>query len=610
MNYFEKNMECMAKSKRYLFNKIEEANLEDTSNRLDDIDSLPTRTKEKALVLTFHGETYRLNSRFSPEDEARIWAEQFSFHNLDNIVSMFGFGNGIFARTMMKRMGARDTLLICEPCADLFFYVLNNFDITDILEDNRVSITIEKINEFEFHNLILSKMNITNMKEQIMCVHPQYDKIFIESSLIFWKEIKDAYQHTKVNINTEIYFGERFVSNILNNLRFVPESNTIYDLREVMPKEVPAILVAAGPSVEGQLEALRKAKGKAVIFAVDRILDFLLDADIVPDFVVTIDPMKQLEHFSKREEVTVPLICFVEANYEILKRHKGRKIFCNCSAFLVKLYGSLKKIPPLISPSASVATVTFAVCAEMGFKKIILVGQDLAYDGEKSHSGKSQDDIYGTSRDAMLEDIHGNQIRSRFDWKEFVTWYQDYLLIHPEIEAIDAKDRGAKIKGALVMSLKDAIAKYCDKDVCMEQNIDGMEPTFDERNLKKIKAFLDHNYRMIDKVITKSETAVRLCEKLIIGCKQDKLGLKTYQKYIDRLRKINQYIQKENVYFLIDSLLTAIVTDHLLEMYHFTEDEKENNLITYEKSRVLFQKIIEVAEYIKPMLMKAVNSVS
>lgn len=608
MNYYEKNLESIKKYKKYLYSSMEKANVLSELNQLDEIHSVDTKNKEQAVIIKFHSADYRLNSLYYPTQEAKKWVEQYNFKNLNNVISMFGFGNGIFARAIIEKMGENDTLLIYEPCAEIFYHVLNYYDITDILNNKRVSISIKDINEFEFHNSLQAVMNITNISSQIMCVYPQYDKIFIESCITFWKEIQDTYNHTKLNINTEIIFGKRFIDNILNNIRFIHNSNTLLELKENLPKDIPAIVVAAGPSVEKNINELKRAKGKAIIFAVDRILDYLLDSGVEPDFIVTIDPIKPLEYFTRREDLDIPLICFLESNHEILNCHAGRKIICNCGGFLESVYKDANKIPPRMNSSASVATVAFTACIHLGYEKIILVGQDLAYDGEYSHAGVVED-RFDSIRDVMVEDINGELIRSRYDWKEFLIWYQDMIIMHPKLQVIDAKEKGAKIRGSIVMPLKEVMDKYCNKEFNSNLILDHTEVTFSKDELQILKVYLQDNIETLVIIKNKANEAIKGFKKLIQENKKNIVLSYKEKNIIKKLSTINNYIAEQPIYLIMDNFIKATSAHHLAQMYHFTDDIKDDSIKTYEKSICIFEAIIEAVDYIKPRLEDAIEHV-
>lgn len=601
MGIYEKNMDCMKKHNETLYDLIKDIDIDTTSNHLEEIRSVSTRTDQLALVVKQEGVEYRLNSIYHPLHEAEKWVEQFNFNNLSNIISLYGFGNGTFVRILAEKMGEQDTLLVFEPCCEIFIHVLNNYDITDLLMNDRILLSIDNVNTFHFHSCLMGCMNIGNMRNQIMCVHPRYDVVFKDSCIWFWSEIKKVYVHTKMNINTLVYFGANLIENPLANIQCLTNSNTIEELKNFIPDNIPAIIVAAGPSVRKQIEYLKKAKGKAVIFAVDRILDYLLDEGVEPDFTATVDPGKPLKFFSRRTDITIPLLCFMESNHKIFEAHKGRKIICNASPYLNKIYFKNKIEPPNLNSGASVATMVFAACIYLGFKNIILVGQDLAYDGNLSHAGAiNESDM--KDRDTMIEGIDGQMIKSRMDWKEFAHWFEDIIELYPDVNVIDAKEKGAKIKGALNMPLSEALEKYCNPDAEYAINIEDLEPTFNNDIYKDLKELFQDSIKTMHNIKTRSKNAIKICNSLIKETEKDITTNKT-KEYHKKLNRSLQYIKKQQVYYtFMDTYIHAISAQNVSELYEFTDDSKEDMKQTYLLSRQMFEAVLKSIEFIEPKI--------
>ena len=600
MNYYDINMEHIKNYRDFMYKALVDAKVSTTSNRLENIELIDTRNGSKSIVIQKGLNRYRLNSSYNPQEEAKKWVSQFEFKNLHTVIAMYGFGNGVFAKEIISQMGKEDKLFIYEPSAQLLLFVLHHFDLTELITNPQIIIAIENINEFEFHHILLNSLDINNIHNQMRLTYPQYDIIFPESGILFWKELKDAHFRATVNINTQKSFGTRMIENTINNIKYIKNSNTITDLIGTIPDNLPAIVVAAGPSIGRQLEALKEAKGKSVIIAVDRILDYLLDNGIEPDFLVTIDPMKAAQYFSKRDDITIPLMCFVESNSEILDVHKGKKIICNSSDYLIKVYEDNGHIPPQLFPSASVATFAFTACIELGFKRIILVGQDLAYDGNSSHAGGIEEKLV-QNNDVMMEGIHGDMIRSRFDWKMFITWYQDMLVLFPDLEVIDAKDKGAKIKGTKVMSLQEAMKLNSNQDIFYEFDINQLKPTFNQEEWENFGRYIEESVDVLDKIKSKAKEAINAFNLLIKECKVN-LKSRIIDEKLRRIEKINNFIEQQPVYKLIDYYVKAQATQELTDIYQVNDNQVDDSVHTYERARCIFEAIADAADYLKPEL--------
>jgi hypothetical protein len=608
MNYFEINMECMKQYRAKLFQLLQDSNQYLHINKLDLIQSDPAINGELFLTVRKETKLYRLVSCYNPRNEADQWVGQYDFMNMKTVITQFGFGTGSFIQAILNKKGKDDILFVYEPCPELFIHVLHNYDITDIIKENKVVLVVEGINDFEFHILVRNALDITNITSQIRYSHPGYEKVFPESCLKYWKDIKDGYIHVKTNINTVIYFGKRYITNALFNTRFIRESNRLMELKADFNTDIPAIVVAAGPSLKKNIEELKRAKGRAYIFVVDRALDYVLDEGLEPDFVVTIDPMKPLEYFTKRTDLTIPLLCDAVSNWEILDRHKGKKILFNCFPYYRLMYQRLGKEAPLLAAGASVATAAFCSCIQLGFKTIALVGQDLAYDGEFSHAGDVTEQE-NRNRDILVEGIDGSQIRSRADWYEFLIWFQDVITLNPDLKVIDTKDKGAKIKGSIIMPLSEVIDNYCTETLHLKDSISKKQHTFSDDDMIQVKQFFEESYEELPRLKRKAKEAIELCESQIRKFKVNHEETTTTQNNFKKISKINKYISEQPVYHLLESFITTNSAQQVSQLYQFSGDKKTDKIVTYEKSISVFRAIVDGIEFVKPLFEEALEHI-
>lgn len=607
MNCYDKNMDYLRKYHKYLFIKLDKKDTAPTNNILENIQSIDTKDGDKAVLIHYKTKEYRLNSIYRPSEEAKRWAEQFNIQHINTTISMFGFGNGVFTRALINKMGESDYLFIYEPCIEILDHVLSNYDITDILSDERIRLFVVGLNEYELHHALHSVISITNIKSQIQCIHPNYDKMFTENCINFYKELKDSYNSEIININTTIKLANRTIENILNNMEFLSGSYSLLQLSNKISEGIPAIVVAAGPSVEENIEELKKAKGKSVIIAVDRILDYLLDAGIEPDFVVTLDPMKDVKYFSRRDDITIPLMSYMEANNDILKKHKGRKIFCTTNPFVEELYRKTNKTPPNLLPSGSVAIVAFTICIKLGFKRIILVGQDLAFQGEISHAGGLLSNK-GEEANVYVEGLDGDPVKSRRDWKEFIIRYQDLISLRPDVEVIDAKKSGAKIKGTINMPFSAAVAEYCDKSIDLDKVYSLEEEQFESDDLYQIRSYLLDNVNTLISIKGKAKKAMKDCDILLKESRRNIITKKT-DKALNSLSKINKYIEEQKIYSLMDPSVIAKTAKQLTELLQYSDDNNEDASLTFMKSKFIYESIIEVSDFIQLKLEEAIKKI-
>jgi len=608
MDFFEQNMECLKEYRNKIYVKIQEMANGSSESVLTKIESEEAKDGDYYLVVHKDGRQYRINSSYSPKNEAEKWVEQFAFLNMSIVITMFGLGTGSFVRELINKKEKNDVLIIYEPSTELFIYVLHHYDLTDILSAEELLLVVEGLNEGDFHNMLRMCVNITNLFTQIQCTHPFYEELFTESCVAYWKELRDNYYYTIKSINTEISFGERFIENNMKNLKYMRDSVLLNEIKDKIDTEIPAIVVAAGPSMGRNIEALKSAKGRAYIFVVDRILQYVLDQGIEPDFIVTMDPTKPLEYFSDKTDITIPLITVYDANWKILQLHKGKKIIACCYDYLRKIYKQLGKEPEIIDIGTSVATVTFATCRQLGFKTIILVGQDLAFDGEATHAGGTIEKAAWAGQNYEIEGVYGTKVTTRHDWYEFLGWFKDMIASMEDVTVIDAKDRGAKIEGAIVMPLEEALQKYSSHKVPSLEGLDKMT-TFDTDEMSEVKVYFEDIYQEITSIRRKAKEAITLCENQVRDFKRNPNETKETRNRYKKLSRINENVEAMTIYTMTETLITAKAAYELSKLGQFTEDFDNDKIATYEKSMKVYEAIIESVEYIKPFLKEAIESI-
>lgn len=609
MTYFENNMTEIIRTKGFLYERIQEKPDYVSTNKPEELEIFPTLDGDTTLVVTMASSKYRLNSLYSPTHEAERWAAQFEMKNLGIVATMFGLGNGTFARELLKKLDGNGVLLIYEPCAELFFYVLEHYDLTDILGAPNVSITVEGINDNEIKNLLSNHVDWVNLRSQVYCSHPIYDQVFEASSKNLYKILQDNNNRAVVNKNTDVAISRLLITNTLVNLKYLKRSNLVTDLIGKFPENVPAIIVAAGPSLDKNIDELKRAKGKAVIFAVDTAMKYLLAHEIIPDFIVTLDPKKSLKHLQDPRCHDIPMFGRLDSRPANLNANHKNIIFYNLEGYVKSLYEKLGKETGTFNSGGSVATGAFSICETLQFKRIILVGQDLAYLGESTHAGGvSVDYSNASSSIEIVEDIYGNPIKTRYDWYVYIRWFEDAVDLFEGDEVIDATEGGAKIHGTTIMTLKDTIDRYCIHEVDCERIVSELTPSVSPEELPQLLRYIKQDLSDLDEIIKKAEEACSICEKLMEKYEKSLQETTSSRRKNELLSDYNAEIEAKNVYELVDWDIAAATSDQLSELYVYSKDEKKNKLSTYEHAKAIYQAISDASLRIKPLLTAGLAS--
>ncbi len=609
MNCLEKNLSVMKEGRQALYDKLEDI-LNSGQYSYDNIEEIETKDGNKALIIEKDNVKYRLNSIYRPLSEANKWADQYEFHNLNISVIMFGMGNGLFVQEMLRRLQSDASVFLYEPDISVFLYVLNNVDISDILSDKRISLFINDINYSEFEELLQRNTDWRMLLAQIVCHHPIYDKIYGNEYIKFLKIINKANNLEKINMDTEKHLSVALAKNAIKNLCYIKESNYISEFIGKIPEELPVIIVAAGPSLDKNIDELKKAEGKAFIFATDTSVKYLIKHNINFDAMITIDSKKAGWHLRNEKCHDVPMFCVLEANTKFMEMHKGRKIWLRSSVYMHDLYNKFNREFPVYNNGGSVATAAFTVCVSLGFKNIILIGQDLAYSGNVTHAGGTVKNIPGDKDGRKLvESVDGGKIWTRYDWLIYLEWFEDAIKSIKDINVIDATEGGALIHGSKVMKLSEVINQYCKEEFSFKDLLDSMPYTFtaDEYNEAR-NDMLNIQKEFID-MKQKANEGVKAAEQLIKIVNTGKQNTKSEHNNLKKIDKINKFVGKQKAYSILDAYITSAVANDVQKINTLTNDEDENMKKTLEISMSLYKALIQAVDALMPSLEETLDKI-
>lgn len=478
-------------------------NTEDDFAALDEEKSLIVGVEnvcgKKVLYVQRDGETYQLDSLYDSDSILDAWFEGLEdTWNLGAKIFMYGFGNGMYVRKFLERAREDCAIVVHEPSIRIFRKVLNEFDISDILENKRVFFTLwpgekDKImSEYYRDTIEYSDVDASKGANYL-----NYSRIFTNDCVKFVGAISSA---KNVALDDRIVierFGGYFLNNSFKNMKFLADSKSLPILADRIPKGMPAIVVAAGPSLDKNIMEIKRAKGKALIISTDTALRPLCNNGIIPDIGIIVDGKKDARYMSNEMAQEVPLICSIKSGNDFLSIHRGNKYFVDDSitTHIEKFFDSIGKVFPVLECGGSVATACFDLARQVEAKCIILVGQDLAYTGDKTHSvdtvrGEKPTAVEDLEHPVMSVDIYGNPIRTSREFETYREWFESQIIKYPTLNVIDATEGGMKIEGTEIMALRDAIDMYCIKEYEVSSMFADAEPFFSDEQRKQFVEFV------------------------------------------------------------------------------------------------------------------------
>ena len=525
-------------------------------------------------------------------------------------IIVVGLGNELYLQELQERLHDDNMLLVYEPSFTIFYTQLQRIDFSKLLKKRVSILMVGGINdEKDSFRVILSEIlrgdRIPIMKYFVV---PNYETICEKRIIAFLKVVTEITDHYLSNIATDKFFAEVKIENIFHNVTYMRTGYRAGQLQKAVPKDMPAIVVAAGPSLNKNIQELKKAKGKAFIIAVDTAIKPLLKEGIIPDMYATLDGKKPLELIEIEGSRNIPLLTNVDSSKNLLDYHKGKKFFYRQGyQYVDEIYDGNEKKFESMRVGGSVATLAFSLACHLGCKSVILVGQDLAYTNNRSHAD-------GTFADKMKEEDTTNYIMVPGNYEEQVPtiqnlngyriWFENFIRSwRTPTRFINATEGGARIEGTEIMTLQEAIESECIKEEDIAANIEALEPEFSEKEQQKILEYFHNTPKEIQNYIKVIREGRRMYEKLQKMCSNRNLDKNAYVKLLHRIAKNTKKIEKSPYYQLSEEILVnanqILKSGQYFEYQSFEEEGKriaEKGILFLELNQQCAEILQQVAE--------------
>ena len=530
-----------------------------TKNKTIEVRTEMSQDEKVVLIVKKNGKERYLAGKRNCEEPTTIWMQTQGRVHEGAIFFIAGIGNPVYAKILLEEhRQTKLNIVIYEPSKEIFFKVLESIDITDLLQkDAKCIFVIDGLTGVKVENVIQKMISVEVMDHIKTFILPNYEMIFAKEMLLFAKTIREKCESCATYINTRTNFSNVFAQNLFANAPYILDGYKTKQLIEVIPRDIPAIIVAAGPSLNKNIKELKRAKGKAFIIAVDTAIKPLASEKIIPDMFAIVDGRKPLELINTEDAKKIPLLTSISAANSVLSFHTGKKFFYNEGyVYINSMFYRNGESFETVACGGSVATSAFALAFMIGIDTIILVGQDLALTGNKTHAdGTFQEkmETIDTSHSIMVPGNIEKEVPTRGDFKMYLEWYNQYIKdckeYRKQFKVINATEGGAKIDGTEVMTLKDAIDRECKKEIDIQECFEKLHPVFDENERKKNLEFLQHtpeHYTEIRKAAIETNKLYKNLEKL---CQHGNLDIRAYEKILKKIKKMTKKIEGDSIYY-------------------------------------------------------------
>ncbi|HWR45779.1 motility associated factor glycosyltransferase family protein [Sporomusa sp.] len=466
----QKNLETIAKYTHFILNEL----LQLDFSQVDGGVAEEFASNGSRDIYFCHDEKkYLLHSSYDPIAEVNRIVHAVN-KTKDYLFIVFGMGLGFHLLELKNKISQDTKVVIIEHNIDVVKYVLTHFDLSDIFKSGQFVLLFGDEQQIGKMALYLPALNFYNLVHNIQVFTlPNY--------YVYGNQNMSALQNiSKTLLNTVISFGnaldDQFVgfANMCHNTDAILKSNSVEEIKGKY-KNVPAIIVAAGPSLDKNIQYLKEANGKALIIACDASMRACEKHGVQPDAIASIERDEPTYTFYyKDRKFSKDLVLLSPGSIwpNIYEEFEGKTVIMSRNNMgFEQMWLSNFEHFKFVGLGHSCATVAFAAAREAGCNPIILVGQDLAYTSGKKHSDLTHTEYEGENNDrdstegVYLEDHEGNLLKSHMVYKIFKEWYEMQILSNRTLQVINATEGGAYIKGTTLMTLKEAISSYCQTPV-------------------------------------------------------------------------------------------------------------------------------------------------
>lgn len=545
---YEKNMEAL-KKKYPVWAEIIRTNTRKQRNFQVDIDH--SYAGESIMKVSDHGRVYYLNGKYAPSAVAERWLEKQGGIDAFATIIIVGISNGVHIKKIMDSVPKTVNIMVYEPSYEIFRRAMEEVDLSFLFQqDIPVGIVVPAINGFETEKYLHFLINYDNMLSLKVFLSGNYTKLFPKETEEFVKLLGGYIKRLRFTWNTVVRYTDVSAGNRFHNLHYLYEGYSASELYHMLPEGVPVIVVSAGPSLSKNIKDLKAAQGKACIIATDTAMKPLLNAGIMPDLFMIVDGLKLAELFEHKDISKIGMVTMTGVSREPMDIHKGKKFFYDSdSAFeteLVQAVDNMKERKvylPSFPTGGSVATSAYSFGIYLGAKTIILVGQDLALTGNKVHvDGAFKNEVCDIDMKSgnflEVEAVGGGTVVTRHDFKNYLDWFEKAIRDWRHIQAVDATEGGALIHGAKIMTLKNAIKRYCTKQYNVKWHLARIPKLFEADKEKEyaLKYFEDSAKRL-DEVKKRAKEGIKGYEKLQKLSQTDAKSQKEFQKVYKKIKK-------------------------------------------------------------------------
>ena len=538
------------------------------------LQAIPTPSGKPTAV--WRGAT--LHSRYDPLREAERLITQELKPGI-SLAIFYGFGLGYLVEAFRRRFPAAG-LAVIEPDLDLFAAALAVRDLRGLLADPGIHWCLEEEPEaivMRLERLPLAEAQVIRLRSVYAGHREYYERL---------DGLFSAFLHRReVNLNTLNRFGKLWVRNLLKNLEPFLLCPGVTRLAGLF-RGLPALVLAAGPSLDLALPHLAALRQRLLLVAVDTSLQLCLRQNVEPDFLITVDPQywnsRYLDWARPRSTVLISESSCCPRIFHLLDPFKVRTFFVSSFFPLGQFLESIVGEKGSIGAGGSVATTAWDAARLLGAGPIYMAGLDLGFPQKRTHckgaffeesmhvwSGRcspAEGMSYRYLHEAVPFPIASNSSRPTYTDRRMMIykwWFENQLKISGP-PTYSLSEQGVRIGGMPFLPLEQVLdlpSRRAEIETIMAAVLACPASGVDRREAwRKVHPALRELKLELERLKEAADQGLELCRRLAAAAQPEGRSARAVLEELDRVdKRILELSSRKVAGFLLQGLIDGIL---------------------------------------------------
>lgn len=434
-------VDCWGKNRRILKERFPELYrniLECRENIPDKYQLSWAKTGDLVLDVVTNQGLVRMNSMSNPWQEALFFTEHVAGEKEYLVI---GFGLGYHLELLMSQASCKK-IVVLENDINQLAIALSYRDLSVVLESKKVTLIYSP-------DVTDYSKNFRELQENTkVCFWYPSIKSISDCSL------REMLENYKVEFSSIENMGSELRDNFIANIE--KKDKEVSVLMDNF-KNKSVLLVGAGPSLDANIELLKKRDvSKTILVCVGKVAAKLIIAGVKLDYIVMTDGLSATRwQINGIEEYGVPLIYLSTVASSVVEDYKGKRYIAFQYGFPEAKKYAKEHGYHSFQTGGSVATFILDMLIEFKCSKIICVGLDMGYPGERTHTAGLGKTIVDRKNLRKVEGVNSEYVYTNKPMDIYRLWIEKRIKGVKDIEFINAS-KGARIHGMK----EDELSRY------------------------------------------------------------------------------------------------------------------------------------------------------